>query len=155
MTNPKSLRSHFHLTFHERGMTLVELMVAMTIGLFLTAGIISLFTVTKQSYRAAEAMSRLQENGRLRDRIPVSRCSPGRLQRSVCHQHSPACECLSSAGKGHTTRPARYPDPRASLPTTPPYTANTDVFHNQIRTAFFKPHSNSCHNLLHRHGRRW
>lgn len=48
----------------QKGFTLVELMVAMTVGLFLTAGIISLFIGSKQIYRATEALSRLQENGR-------------------------------------------------------------------------------------------
>jgi type IV pilus assembly protein PilW len=48
----------------QNGFTLVELMVAMTVGLFLTAGMISLFIGSKQSYRATEALSRLQENGR-------------------------------------------------------------------------------------------
>ncbi len=46
------------------GFTLVELMVAMTVGLFLTAGIISLFIGSKQSYRTTESLSRLQEDGR-------------------------------------------------------------------------------------------
>lgn len=47
-----------------RGLTLVELLVGMVIGLFLTAGIVTVFVGTKQGYRLTEAMSRLQENGR-------------------------------------------------------------------------------------------
>lgn len=49
---------------HELGFTLVELLVGMTIGLFLLGGVIALFIGTKQSYSATEAASRLQENGR-------------------------------------------------------------------------------------------
>lgn len=48
----------------QRGLSLVELMVAMTIGFFLLAGVVSLLGASKQSYRASEAMSRVQENGR-------------------------------------------------------------------------------------------
>ena len=48
----------------QHGLSLVELMVALTIGLFLTAGIIQLFIGTSQTYRFNESMSRLQENGR-------------------------------------------------------------------------------------------
>ncbi|EGV31804.1 hypothetical protein ThidrDRAFT_1689 [Thiorhodococcus drewsii AZ1] len=48
----------------KNGFTLVELMVAMTIGLFISGGILQIFLISKQSYRATEAMSRLQENGR-------------------------------------------------------------------------------------------
>ena len=44
---------------------MVELMVAITIGLILTAGIIQIFANSKQTYRIEEALSRVQENGRL------------------------------------------------------------------------------------------
>ncbi len=46
------------------GLTLVELMVAMTVGLILMAGVIQIFSSNKQTYRVQEATSRLQENGR-------------------------------------------------------------------------------------------
>jgi len=45
-------------------MTLVELMVAVVIGLFLMAGLISIFVSSKQAYRVSEASSSVQENGR-------------------------------------------------------------------------------------------
>ncbi len=47
-----------------RGMTLIELMVAMSIGLFLTWGAITVYLQSKNNYRAAEVMTRLQENAR-------------------------------------------------------------------------------------------
>ena len=40
-------------------------MVAITVGLILTAGIIQIFVNSKQTYRVEEALSRVQENGRL------------------------------------------------------------------------------------------
>lgn len=49
----------------QRGLTLVEMMVAITIGLILTAGIIQIFVNSKQTYRIEEALSRVQESGRL------------------------------------------------------------------------------------------
>jgi Tfp pilus assembly protein PilW len=45
-------------------MTLIELMVAMVIGLFLTWGAIEVYVQGKNSYRAAEVLARLQENAR-------------------------------------------------------------------------------------------
>lgn len=48
----------------QSGLTLVELMVAMTIGLLLLAGTASLFISNKRIYREQEELSRLQENGR-------------------------------------------------------------------------------------------
>jgi type IV pilus assembly protein PilW len=46
------------------GMTLIELMVAMLLGLLVSAGIIALFMATNQSNKTQNAMGRVQENGR-------------------------------------------------------------------------------------------
>ncbi len=46
------------------GFTLIELMIAMLIGVFLMAGVIQIFLSAKQAYRLQENLSRLQENGR-------------------------------------------------------------------------------------------
>jgi type IV pilus assembly protein PilW len=48
----------------ESGLTLVELMVAMTIGLFLVLVIATLFVGAKQTYRVQDNLARVQENGR-------------------------------------------------------------------------------------------
>lgn len=48
----------------QRGLTLVEVMVAATLGLILTAGLIQVFVSNKQAYRLQEGLARLQENGR-------------------------------------------------------------------------------------------
>lgn len=47
------------------GLTLIELMVAMVIGLVIMAGILYIFLGSKQTFRQGDAMARLQENGRL------------------------------------------------------------------------------------------
>ncbi len=49
---------------NQRGLSLVELMVAITIGLLLLAGVIQVFASTKQTYRVHEGLSRVQESGR-------------------------------------------------------------------------------------------
>lgn len=46
------------------GLTMVELLVAMAVGLFLTAGILQVFVANKAAYRLGEAQARVQENGR-------------------------------------------------------------------------------------------
>lgn len=55
-------------TFKHRGnqigLTLVELMVAMTLGLILMAAVIQIFIGSKQAYRVTDNTSRVQENGR-------------------------------------------------------------------------------------------
>ncbi|MGB5442299.1 MAG: PilW family protein [Gammaproteobacteria bacterium] len=47
-----------------KGFTLVELMIALLLGLILMAGVISIFMSSKQSYAAVHVLARLQENGR-------------------------------------------------------------------------------------------
>jgi len=46
------------------GFSLVELMVAITLGLLLTAGMVQLFSSTKVTFRTNDALARVQENGR-------------------------------------------------------------------------------------------
>jgi type IV pilus assembly protein PilW len=48
----------------ERGFNLVELMVAMTIGLIILAAVSTLFVSSRTTYRAQDSMARLQENAR-------------------------------------------------------------------------------------------
>jgi len=53
-----------NLSMTQQGLALVELMVAMVIGLMLIGGVIQIFASNKQGYMTHEALSRLQENGR-------------------------------------------------------------------------------------------
>src|SRR5690606_29311125 len=46
------------------GMTLVELMVALAVGSFLLIGAITVFVQSRATFRVADSVSRLQENGR-------------------------------------------------------------------------------------------
>lgn len=48
----------------QRGLSLVELMVAIAISLILLTGVVQIFLSSKTSYRLLEANSRVQENGR-------------------------------------------------------------------------------------------
>jgi len=48
----------------QAGLTLIEIMIAMLIGVFLIGGVLQVFVSTKQTYRMQENLSRLQENGR-------------------------------------------------------------------------------------------
>ncbi len=50
--------------YKQSGMTLVEIMIAMTLGLVLTGGVIQLFLTSKQTFRMNEAMALVQESGR-------------------------------------------------------------------------------------------
>src|SRR6056297_2065090 len=47
-----------------RGFSLVELMVAITLGLLLTAGMVQLFSSSRLTFQTNDALARVQENGR-------------------------------------------------------------------------------------------
>ncbi|KAF0193007.1 MAG: type IV pilus assembly protein PilW [Gammaproteobacteria bacterium] len=53
-----------HRVNHQRGATIIEVMVAVTISLILLTGVLQIFISNKQTYRINDAMSRLQENAR-------------------------------------------------------------------------------------------
>lgn len=52
------------LRLRQRGLTVVELLVALLLSLLLLTGVIQVFLASKQTYSTNEAMSVLQENGR-------------------------------------------------------------------------------------------
>jgi type IV pilus assembly protein PilW len=47
-----------------RGLSLVELMIALLVGLLLSAAVLQIFISSKNTYRMQDSMARLQENGR-------------------------------------------------------------------------------------------
>ncbi|NOY63550.1 MAG: prepilin-type N-terminal cleavage/methylation domain-containing protein [Gammaproteobacteria bacterium] len=49
----------------QRGFTLVEMMIALTVGLVMMGGIMQIFVSSKQSYNMSDALSGVQENGRV------------------------------------------------------------------------------------------
>ena len=48
----------------QRGLSLVELMIALVLGLVLSTGVITVFISAKQDYQVQDAISQVQENGR-------------------------------------------------------------------------------------------
>ena len=53
-----------YLRHKQQGLSLVELMVALTLGMVLMAGFLQIFMSVRSTYATNEASSRLQENGR-------------------------------------------------------------------------------------------
>lgn len=50
---------------HQQGLTLVELLIAIALGLFLTWGAMQAFLTGKQTYTVQQSLSRIQETGRM------------------------------------------------------------------------------------------
>ena len=61
----KCFNSHYQSPIgFQRGLSLIELMIAIALGIVLSAGVIEIYIGSKQTYRSQNALSRLQENGR-------------------------------------------------------------------------------------------
>lgn len=58
-------KSVVKLKYFQVGMSLVELMVAMVIGLFLTAGVFTMFNMSSSNVTTTSQLNQLQENGRI------------------------------------------------------------------------------------------
>lgn len=50
--------------YNQQGITLIEIMISLLIGVFLIGGVVQIFISTKQTYRVQENLARFQENGR-------------------------------------------------------------------------------------------
>ena len=58
-------RQNFSVRPRQRGLTLVELMISLVLGLIVTGGAISMFIANREVNRATENLSRMQENSRI------------------------------------------------------------------------------------------
>ncbi len=75
---PTTMTSRLHSSMPQAGFSLVELMVALLISLFLIAGVIQVFLGSKQTYTLNEGVARLQENVRYAfDRISADLSAAG------------------------------------------------------------------------------
>ena len=53
------------ITRTQRGFTLIEVMVAMAIGLVISALVVTIFSASSTTYKAADTVGALQETGRV------------------------------------------------------------------------------------------
>lgn len=53
-----------HIEMRQRGLSLVELMVALALGSFLLLGVVNVFITSKESAQVENSLARVQENGR-------------------------------------------------------------------------------------------
>lgn len=62
------MRTHpvkYNTPCRQRGLSLIELMIAMVLGLLVVGGAIGVFLSNQQTYRATESLARVQENARV------------------------------------------------------------------------------------------
>lgn len=63
--NPSMKQSHKKQLYHfNQGFTVIELMIALVLGLIIIGGVLTVFLSNSQTFRTNEALSRIQENGR-------------------------------------------------------------------------------------------
>jgi type IV pilus assembly protein PilW len=58
------MKMNIHIASVSRGFSLVELMVAITIGLVISIGVVQIFGANRATYQLDEGLARAQENGR-------------------------------------------------------------------------------------------
>ena len=80
------------------GLTLVEVMVAVVIGLIIMAGVMQIYLSNKQTYRMTEGLSRLQENGRFATYFLVRDIRMAGYQ--GCKSRSASTTIIASPGPG-------------------------------------------------------
>jgi type IV pilus assembly protein PilW len=64
MKPSSQLSSEFTRPKQQRGLSLVELLVALALGLFLMGGVISIFVSNQENFKSNEGLARIQENAR-------------------------------------------------------------------------------------------
>ncbi|MEM9101484.1 MAG: PilW family protein [Pseudomonadota bacterium] len=64
MNNNKGFKKYCPLN-HQKGLTVIELMIALTLGLVLVAGFIQILLANRQTSQVQEAVARVQESGRV------------------------------------------------------------------------------------------
>ena len=79
-----------------QGFSLVELMIAMTLGLLIVGATLSIFSTNKQAYRTTENLGRVQENGRTAFELMARdvREAGG----NPCDKNLPVANVLNNAG---------------------------------------------------------
>lgn len=105
------------------GLTLIEMMIAMLIGVFLMAGAVQIFSSAKQAYQLQENLSRLQENGRFAMDI---------LTKDIRMSGFSGCSSKKSANNIATPvspspNPATLPTATVTAPIVTPPTAGASI----------------------------
>jgi type IV pilus assembly protein PilW len=80
----------FHIGTSQKGLTLVELLVAMLAGVLLTVGVVNIFISAKRNYKLQENLSRLQENGRLAINLMSKDIRMAGYTNSACYTANPS-----------------------------------------------------------------
>lgn len=129
---------HLPLNYHrasQAGLSLVELMVALVLGLLLSAGVISIFISAKQDYQVQDAVSQVQESGRfalefLSSDIRMadySGCSNEMPIANSVENPPPSLAGFGEGIEGFTgTLPAQFPDALAGTDAVIVHMADSD-----------------------------
>lgn len=84
----------------QKGVTVIELMIGLLLGVFLLGGMIYIYLGNSQTYRTTEAVARLQENGRFAmDFIAHDLRLTG--HKGGCRRSAPLSSLLNEAGHGY------------------------------------------------------
>lgn len=94
--NHRCCSQYPNLPFKKQGFTLVEILVGITLGTFLMAGVIQLFVGNKKTYKFQDAVAEVQENGRF---------ALDMLTGSIRMANFTGCQLSTATGTTFTTIP--------------------------------------------------
>ncbi|WP_168734323.1 PilW family protein [Pseudothauera nasutitermitis] len=85
----------------QRGLTIVELMIGLLLGVLLLGGVLYVYLGSSQTYRSTEALSRVQESGRFAmDFLSSDLRQAG--YKGVCSRDTEVVSHLNTGGTGYT-----------------------------------------------------
>lgn len=91
------MRKNIHSASSARGFSLVELMIALLIGLIIAIGVVQIFSATRATYQLDESLARAQENGRFALEF---------LTQDIRHAGYAGCQKNIDPGRLNATDPA-------------------------------------------------
>jgi len=101
-----AVRMRMSPLYRQRGITIVELMIALVVSSIILIGVATVYTSSKRAYKIQEEMSRLQENARFGFEFMV---------RDIRMAHPTPCSTFKAAWAGSSTQHR----PRPPAPTIP------------------------------------
>ena len=143
---PPRMRMHPQPARMERGLSLIEMMIGLTIGLMLTLGLFTLIANTSQSFKVQDDFARMQENGATAFRYIGDSLrhagfygnvmAPGNIKVSTSSAVASATDCGSAANPPAANWAFDFTTPLVSFPNLTPATIN-NVFPCILQQNFY------------------
>lgn len=125
MMNERKIKMKVFRAGYQSGLSLIELMISILLGLILTIGVVSVYIESKNNYQSEDQLARIQENGRyaltlLKRELTLAGFYAGNLETDSMTPSTLSFDCASNWALNTTDSLDMIDDfdPAASSPTT-------------------------------------